>query len=419
MELVSRHCGNVERTRSRQVKLKVAEIAGPGNMLDVFRKVYGTADGMRVFRAPGRVNLIGEHTDYNQGFVLPAALHLATFVATAPTNDGKLHVYSEHKQEMREWTTAAIPFLERERDWTDYPVGVARELIRAGFAIKPANLLVRSTVPEGSGLSSSAALEVSCALSLLQGRKIGRLELAQLCQRAEHNFVGIPCGIMDQYVSIFGREHSAIELDCRSFEHRPVYLPEGAAFAAVNTMVKHALAGSAYKDRVAECSAAVERLRQHYPSITSLRDVSPEDFEKAAGSLPPVIARRARHVITENFRVTRFVEAASRVDLSAMGSLMIESHRSLRDDYEVSCAELDFLADTALTIQGVCGARMTGGGFGGSIVVMLHPNAMADFHTRITQSYQERFNRTPEIYPCRPSAGAAEVTNLESIPAQD
>lgn len=387
-------------------------------MLDVFRKLYRTADGIRVFRAPGRVNLIGEHTDYNQGFVLPAALHLSTFVATAPTKDGKLRIYSEHKQEMREWTTAAIPFLERERDWTDYPIGVAREMIRAGFAIKPANLLVRSTVPEGSGLSSSASLEVSCALALLQGRKIGRLELAELCQRAEHNFVGIPCGIMDQYIAIFGREHSAIELDCRSFKHRPVYLPEGAAFAAVNSMVKHALAGSAYKDRVAECSAAVERLRQYYPSITSLRDVPLDEFEKVVTSLPPVLTRRARHVITENLRVAQFVEAASRVDLSGMGSLLIESHRSLRDDYEVSCAELDFLVDAALTIQGVCGARMTGGGFGGSIVVMLHPDALSDFRTRITRSYQERFDLTPEIYPCHPSAGAAEVTNLESIPAQ-
>ncbi len=386
-------------------------------MLDVFRRIYGSADGIRVFRAPGRVNLIGEHTDYNLGFVLPASLQLATYVATTPSSDGRLHIYSEQKQQMREWTIAAIPFLERERDWTDYPVGVARELIRAGFAVKPANLLIRSTVPEGSGLSSSAALEVSCALALLLGRRIGRLELAQLCLRAEHNFVGIPCGIMDQYVSIFGQAHSAIELDCRSFTHRPVYLPEDGAFVAVNSMVKHGLAASAYQDRVKECAAAMDQLRRRYPSAASLRDISLEEFREAEPSLPEILARRARHVITENGRVARFVEATSRVDLQEMGMLLVDSHRSLQHDYEVSCAELDFLVDTALTIDGVCGARMTGGGFGGSMVVMLHPNAVPDFDSRITAAYRERFGLTPQIYPCRPSAGAAEVTNFETIAA--
>ncbi|MBV9744808.1 MAG: galactokinase [Acidobacteriia bacterium] len=388
-----------------------------GTLLDAFRSIYSTQNDIRVFRAPGRVNLIGEHTDYNLGFVLPAALDLATFVATAPAGDGKLRIYSEHKQQMREWNVATIPFLERERDWTDYPMGVARELVRAGFGVRPLKLLIRSTVPEGSGLSSSAALEVSSALAMLQGRRIGRLELAQLCQRAEHNFVGIPCGIMDQYVSIFGQEHSAIELDCRSFEHLPVYLPEGAAFLVVNSMVKHALAGSAYKDRVAECAAAVEALRGRYSSVESLRDVGPEEFDAVAGSLPPVIAKRARHVITENRRVALFVEAAKGADLGAMGKLLVESHRSLQHDYEVSCAELDFLVDTAIRLDGVCGARMTGGGFGGSIVVMLPPEALAGFRERISEAYRQRFHRTPEIYPCNPSAGAAELTNFETIPS--
>jgi galactokinase len=318
---------------------------------------------------------------------------------------------------MHEWNIASIPFLERESVWTDYPIGVARELIRAGFAIKPANLLIRSTVPEGSGLSSSAALEVSCALALLRGRSIGRLELAQLCQRAERNFVGIPSGIMDQFVAIFGQEHSAIELDCRSFEHRLVRLPDGVAFLAVNTMVKHALAGSAYKDRVAECAAAVDQLRRENPSIHSLRDISIEQFESASASLPPVISRRARHVITENARVELFVEAAGRSDLSAMGQLLLESHRSLQHDYEVSCAELDFLVDQAAATDGVCGARMTGGGFGGCIVAMLRPEMEGLFRSRVAEAYRARFGIMPEIYPCRASAGAAEVTKTESFPA--
>jgi galactokinase len=386
-------------------------------MLDAFEKIYGSGNEIKVYRAPGRVNLIGEHTDYNLGFVLPAALELSTFAATAPSPDGNLRIYSEHKREMREWSVASIPFLERQRRWTDYPIGVARELTRAGFAIRPANLLVRSTVPEGSGLSSSAALEVSCALAFLQGRDIGRLELAQLCQRAERNFVGIPSGIMDQYVSIFGQEHSAIELDCRSLRHQSVFLPEGAVFLAVNTMVKHGLAASAYKDRVAECALAVEQLQQQYSSVQSLRDVSLEQFQAAAARLPENLRRRARHVITENSRVKSFVEAAGRADLTAMGALLVESHRSLQNDYEVSCPELDFLVDTAIAIKGVCGARMTGGGFGGSIVAMLFPAIQAGFEERIRRAYRERFGFQPEIYPCRPSAGAAQVTKNETIPA--
>src|ERR1035441_7072242 len=223
-------------------------------MIEDFRRLYGSAEGVRVFRAPGRVNIIGEHTDYNLGFVLPMALDLATDVAVAPSGDGKLRIYSEDRREMREFDAAAIHELRPAHDWTDYPIGVAQEAVRAGFSVGPSNLLIRSTVPDGSGLSSSAALEVSPALALL-------------CQRAERNFVGMPCGIMDQYISVFGREHAAVEIDCRSLGRRYVSLPHGVAFVAVNTMVKHALAGSAYKDRVAECAAAVEGIRKMFPAV--------------------------------------------------------------------------------------------------------------------------------------------------------
>jgi galactokinase len=382
-------------------------------MTDGFRKLYGAAEGVRVFRAPGRVNLIGEHTDYNLGFVLPVALDLATYVATAPSGapsgPGKLRMYSEFRKEMREWNAADLGALKPERHWTDYPIGVAQELLRAGFAIAPANLLIRSTVPEGSGLSSSAALEVSTALALLAGRPLEPLSLARLCQRSEHNFVGIPCGIMDQYISVFGREHSALEIDCRSLGHRLVELPAGVTFVAVNTMVKHALAGSAYKERVAECAAAVAGIQQKFPGVESLRDVSPEQLESAAHSLPPVVARRARHVVTEDARVGRFVEASAAGELALMGKLLVESHRSLQHDYEVSCAELDFLVDTALAIDGVFGSRMTGGGFGGCTVTMLRPDAVARFGQEMARAYQRQFQTTPQIYACRPSAGAGEV----------
>jgi galactokinase len=313
-----------------------------------------------------------------------------------------LRLYSQQRRELREFTAAEIPHLRPAHDWTDYPIGVAVELSRAGFPIAPANLLICSSVPEGSGLSSSAALEVAAALALLGGRVIPPLELALLCQRAERTFVGMPCGIMDQYISIFGRPNSAVEIDCRSLDHRFVPLPGNITFMAVNSMVKHALAGSAYKDRVAECAAAAESLGQ------PLRDLSPAQFESKAQQLSPLIARRARHVVTENARVADFVDSSIRGDLARMGRLMVESHRSLQHDYEVSCQELDFLVDTALSIDGVYGSRMTGGGFGGCTVSMLRPDAQPHFEREIVSAYQARFHVTAHLYPCHPSAGAGE-----------
>jgi galactokinase len=378
-------------------------------MKDTFQELFGSAEGMRAFRAPGRVNLIGEHTDYNLGFVLPVALDLATTVAIAPTRDGILRIYSEHRQEMRQWNVKDVEGLSPAHDWSDYLVGVARELIQAGFPIQSANLLIASTVPEGSGLSSSAALEVSSALAFLLGRTLNPMELALLCQRAERNFVGMPCGIMDQYISVFGRKNCAVEIDCRSLGHRLVALPAGITFVAVNTMVKHALASSAYRERVAECAAAVDALRQQFPAVESLRDASPEQLAAVAPKLSAVVARRARHVVTEDVRVGRFVEASASGDLREMGRLMLESHASLRDDYEVSCQELDFLVDAAMKIDGVYGSRMTGGGFGGCTVTLLRADVAPAFEAQISVAYQARFGVTPSVYACRPSDGAAEL----------
>jgi galactokinase len=386
-------------------------------MIGAFRERFGPTQQPRVFRAPGRVNLIGEHTDYNLGFVLPVALDMATYIAAAPSADGKLRIYSENRKEQREFDASSLGGVERTGTWTDYPIGVARELVHAGVGVEGANLLIRSTVPDGGGLSSSAALEVSSALALLAGREFDRLELAKLCQRAERNFVGMPCGIMDQYISVFGRAHSAVEIDCRSLGHRLVKLPDGITFIAVNTMVKHALSGSAYHDRVRECAAAVEGIAAVYPDVRSLRDVSPEQFAGVSARLPDVVARRARHVVTEDARVNRFTEASASGDVTGMGKLMVESHRSLQHDYEVSCAELDFLVDAALAIDGVYGSRMTGGGFGGCTVTLLRVEAAAGFRASIAQAYRQEFGVTPRIYSCEPSEGAGEVKKLETIPA--
>jgi galactokinase len=385
-------------------------------MIERFRKRFGSAEGLRVFRAPGRTNIIGEHTDYNMGFVLPVALDLATYIAAAPNPDGKLRIYSEHRDETVEWDGRAVAALTPAHHWSDYPIGVAHELIAGGFELPALNLYIRSTVPEGSGLSSSAALEVSSALAFLQGRAIDPLELAKLCQRAERNYVGMPCGIMDQYISIFGREHCAVEIDCRSLDNRLVTLPTSVTFVAVNTMVKHALAGSAYKDRVQECAAALAGAQARFPQAQSLRDITPGQFETVVPELSPVIAKRGRHVVTEIARVGRFVEASTRGDLTEMGALMVQSHRSLQHDYEVSCPELDFLVDTALKLDGVFGSRMTGGGFGGCTVTMLLPDAVPAFNTAIVESYRKSYSVDPAIYPCKPSDGAGELKKFETIP---
>ena len=361
----------------------------------------------RTFRAPGRVNLIGEHTDYNLGFVLPVALDLECRVIAEPAADGKLHLSSEQQQESRAWPVEEIPRLEPRHDWSDYVIGVARELELAGFAIHAQKLSISSTVPVGAGLSSSAALEVSSALALLAGRPFDKLHLARLCQRAENQFVGMPSGIMDQYVSVFGEEHAAIRIDCRSLEHQTVRLPDGIEFLAVNTMVKHELTGSAYRRRTEECAEAVHLLQQRFPEVESLRDARLDMLRQV--ELPPVVLCRARHVISEDDRVEQFVDAAKRGDVQRMGQLFVDSHRSLQHDYEVSCEELDFLVDQSIAIEGVYGARMTGGGFGGCTVNMMRPEAVDHFRGQIVRAYEERFRVTPQIYPVRPSAGAAEV----------
>jgi galactokinase len=374
-----------------------------------FSEVYGAARRVRVFRGPGRVNLIGEHTDYNLGFVLPMALDLACFVAVAPGGDGLLRAYSDNLGETRQWALTGLPDLRPARDWGDYVAGVAREVLRAGYTLEPVNLLIASTVPVGSGLSSSAALEVATALALLGDRTIEGLELARLCRRAENDFVGMPCGIMDQYVSVFGRESSAVKIDCRSLEHELATLPAEVEIVAVNTMVKHELGQSAYRNRVRECGEAVEAIRRRKPDVASLRDVSAAEFEALAGEIPEVPRKRARHVVTENQRVEEFIAASRGGDLARMGELFVGSHRSLQHDYEVSCEELDFLVDAALAVPGVLGARMTGGGFGGCTVSLLRPEAVEEFQTRLTAAYGERFKLTPQIFRCHPSAGAGEI----------
>ena len=350
-----------------------------------------------IFRAPGRVNLIGEHTDYNQGFVLPIAIQLETRIQTSESPDGNLHVYSVTHNESR-----ALPLANqtRQHHWTDYIIGVARELQTRGIEIRPLSLHIESTVPEGAGLSSSAALEVATALALLEDRELDRLEIAKLCQQAESEFVGMPCGIMDQYVSLFGHDHAALKIDCRTLESESVPLPDNVAILAVNSMVKHELGQSAYRTRVAECEEAARKI-----GVTSLRDATPEQAQPY---------KRARHIVTENQRVQDFVKASRANDLPQMGQLFLESHASMRDDYEISCEEIDFLVETAANLPGCYGARMTGGGFGGCTVNLVAPESVDAFTKLIREHYRKTYQIDPQVIPCIPAPGARKISETNN-----
>ena len=360
---------------------------------------------IKTWRAPGRVNLIGEHTDYNDGFVCPSALSLECRVTTSLLRKPELRIYSQEMGAEVGWPLDSVGELKPQGNWTDYCIGVAKELLALGFELKPMKLKIHSTVPSGSGLSSSASLEVSTALALLDGRPIDKLELAKLCQRAERNFVGMPCGIMDQYVSVFGVDHAAIAIDCRTLTHELVPIPPGVEIVAVNSMVKHELGRSEYPVRVRQCQEAMKS----FPEKCALRDVTLGDLERAAHQMAELPLARARHVVLEDFRVRQFIEAGRAGDVVRMGRLFVESHRSLQYDYEVSCEELDFLVDTALRIDGVYGARMTGGGFGGCTVNLMPKGTAAAFGKALTAAYYERFGRQAVVYRCQPSAGAGAL----------
>jgi galactokinase len=364
---------------------------------------------VRIFRAPGRVNLIGEHTDYNLGFVCPIAMEFACYTAAAPSRDGMFRVYSRNVDARFEWPVEEIPHLQPTDEWTDYVIGIAQQLHGLGHELQALNLAIYSTVPVGSGLSSSAAIEVSTALAILFGRRIDPTELAKLAQRAEREFVGVPCGIMDQYVSVFGESGKALKIDCRTIAHETAPLPDNVEILAVNSMVKHDLGASEYPVRVRECQEAVAAIKKAYPGVNSLRDVPSNLLDSVKDSMSDTVFRRATHVITENERVTAFAAAAAEGDLQQMGRLFLASHRSLQHDYEVSAEELDFLVDTAAEFTGVYGSRMTGGGFGGCTVNLVAPERVEAFTVNITEAYKRRYKLEPQIYRCIPAGGAAEI----------
>jgi galactokinase len=379
-------------------------------LIAAFRQRYGSI--ARVFRAPGRVNLIGEHTDYNDGFVLPMAIDRGTSVAIAARPDRILRVWSLNFQDSVELDLNRLGS-GRHGSWLDYVEGMAAAITSRGITLTGADIALKSDISIGGGLSSSAALEIALgtALVAISDYSLDKLSLAFAGQTAEHLHVGINCGIMDQFTSIFALRDHAILLDCRSLEtkHVPLNLRE-YRIVICDSRVRHALASSEYNQRRRDCELGVKQLSSVLPDIRSLRDLTLLDFEVHQPVLPPDVMRRCRHVIAENARTLKAAEALAAGDPVEMGRLMSASHESLRDDYQVSCPELDLLVEIAMAQPGVLGARMTGGGFGGCTVNLVDRGRIESFREEVFQKYQDRTQIKPEIFVAESSDGAGEIT---------
>ena len=370
-----------------------------------FREMFGAIP--HIFRAPGRVNLIGEHTDYNEGFVMPMAIGFYTWVAASKREGRILEAYSERFDEKVILSLDALSG-PRRKHWSEFIRGVAANLQNAGHKLSGANLVIHGEVPLGAGLSSSASLEVATALALtsLSGIALPGLDLVKLCQMAEHEYVGTRCGIMDQFVASFSAAGNALMLDCRSLEYQLLPIPQDLRVVVCNSMVRHELASGEYNRRRADCETGVKLLQPYLPGVNALRDVEIADLEKYKPVLPENVYRRCRHVVTENQRVLAATNALQSQDIDRFGHLMYQSHASLRDDYEVSCKELDLLVDLASSCPGVYGARMTGGGFGGCTVNLVRSDRIVAFQADIAQTYAKATGVNPEMYICIPAQGA-------------
>ncbi|MYH81578.1 galactokinase [Candidatus Poribacteria bacterium] len=393
-----------------------------------FEETFGGSPAF-IASAPGRVNLIGEHTDYNDGYVFPVAIDKYINIAARKRPDRRVTLHALDVDDAWEFSLDTLPAIPPQAPtWSRYFIGVASLLEASGREIVGIDAVITGDVPIGAGLSSSAALSVAATLAFLTASSelVGdgfpvpednKKKLAALCQRVEHEFVDVKCGIMDQTISLLGKENHALFLDCRSleYEHVPLNLGE-YAIAICNTKVKRELAASEYNKRRAECERGVDILSRRIPCISSLRDIALTDFKKHEEELPALTQKRCRYVIEENARVLEAVSvlkgrsqsAPEETDASLirLGSLMNASHNGLRDDYEVSCKELDLLTDIARSITGVIGSRMTGAGFGGCTVSVVHQDALEIFQTRITTEYHQQTGIEPEIYLCNVSDGA-------------
>jgi galactokinase len=356
------------------------------------------------------VNLIGEHTDYNDGYVFPAAIGFQTRIGIAKRADRRVLVYSENYSEHVELNLDALPNRARGH-WSDYVVGVIRLLAEKLGTLTGADVLLSGDVPLGAGLSSSASLEVAVCSAFLEiaKQRLDGTAVALLCQQAESEFVGARCGIMDQFISVHGKKDHALLLDCRTLGYQLLPIPPEICLVICNTMVRHSHSASGYNQRRAECEAATQFFSERLPGVNALRDVSVGDFEGFGVELPEVLRKRARHVITEDARVLKAGEALAAGDVQRFGSLMKESHASLRDDFEVSCEEVDEMVGLAEQNEGVYGARMTGGGFGGCTINLVGSKFVERFKSKVLAGYEKATGRVAEIYVSSAADGAGKL----------
>ena len=364
----------------------------------------------RLFAAPGRVNLIGEHTDYAEGFVMPAAIDFATLAGISLRTDDKVVLYSENYGDERVYDTSALP-TERSGHWSDYPLGVLSVFAGKGHTIPPFSLSLWGDVPLGSGLSSSASVEVATAVALesLLGVSYPGPVLARLCQRSENEFVGSSCGIMDQFISVNGQKDHALLLDCRDLSYKLAPIPEHVALVIANTMVSHAVTGGEYTSRRAQVEEAAAAIAKHRPEVRFLRDATPEDLERWGDEMSPNALKRARHVITENLRTVAAAEALVGNDMRELGLLMAEAHRSYSQDFEASCPEADTMVALAQDLPGLIGARLTGGGFGGCTINLVEADQARTFGASLAELYRIATGISAQIHICHASGGAHPV----------
>jgi len=378
---------------------------------EIHEKHFGGSP--RVFEAPGRVNLIGEHTDYAGGFVMPAAIDFATFASVSARSDGRVEIWSQNFKEGVTYGAEELP-RTRKGHWSDYPLGVLWGLRESGIAVPGFSMALDGKVPVAAGLSSSASLEVATALALLSvaDAEMELSAIAKLCQKAENEYVGASCGIMDQFIACHGAQDHALLLDCRSLEFRLAPIPRHLSLVIANTMVKHSVAGGEYGIRRAEVEEGTAILRRHRPAIALLRDATPEDLELWGEEMPDNVMRRCRHIITENLRTVAAADALATGNLKRLGDLMAAAHVSYRDDFEASCEEADIMVGAAQALPGLVGARLTGGGFGGCTVNLVEEEVAVRFAEQLREEYRAATGIEAEIYRCHASAGAHAVENV-------
>ncbi len=377
----------------------------------MFEKHFGAAAGLVLARAPGRVNLIGEHTDYNGGYVLPMAVGLDIAIVGKRSKGKSVRLVSLDFGDSAEFAVGDHVF-DKAKSWVNYPKGVIKFLLESGVEVKPFDAVVSGTVPVGGGLSSSAAFEVATAKFLLElaGRSLDGVSLAKLARRAENEFVGVQCGIMDQFISVFAEEGKALFIDCKSLDFRVMPLfGEKYEFIIANTKVKHSLGQTAYHDRQRECREGLKILSGLVGARETLRDVTDAEYSQHREALSGVVLKRCDHVMSENGRVLGALRAMEKNDPDLFGTLMNASHDSLRDDYEVSCPELDAMVAAARKVDGVLGSRMTGGGFGGCTVTLIEKSAAAAFIRKVGADYEKPCGRKAEFI----RTGAAQGATVE------